>query len=69
LDRHWQLPQAWQRDMEAPHWIDSERFDIEGEAEDPRADPDQLRLMLRSLFEDRFKLKVHRETKEAPVYA
>jgi uncharacterized protein (TIGR03435 family) len=55
--------------MEAPHWIDSERFDIEGEAEDPRADPDQLRLTLRSLFEDRFKLKVHRETKEAPVYA
>ncbi len=47
--------------------MDSERFDIEGE--DPRADPDQLRLMLRSLLEDRFKLKVHRETKEAPVYA
>lgn len=47
--------------------MDSERFDIEGE--DPRADPDQLRLMLRSLLEDRFKLKVHRETKEGPVYA
>jgi uncharacterized protein (TIGR03435 family) len=52
-----------------PRWIDSEHFDVEGKAENPKADPEQLRLMLRSLFEDRFKLKVHRETKEGPVYA
>jgi uncharacterized protein (TIGR03435 family) len=52
-----------------PRWIGSDRFDVEGKAGDPKADPDQLRLMLRSLFEDRFNLKVHRETKEAPVYA
>jgi uncharacterized protein (TIGR03435 family) len=52
-----------------PRWVDSDRFDIEGKAENPKADPDQLRLMLRSLFEDRFKLKVHRETKQSPVYA
>jgi len=48
-----------------PRWIGSDRFDIEGRAEDPKADFDQLRLMLQSLFEDRFKLKVHRETKES----
>ncbi len=52
-----------------PRWIGSDRYDIEGKAEDPNADFDQLRLMLQSLFEDRFKLKVHRETKESPVYA
>jgi uncharacterized protein (TIGR03435 family) len=52
-----------------PRWIGSDRFDVEGKAEDPKADFDQLRLMLRSLFEDRFKLKVHRETKESPAYA
>jgi uncharacterized protein (TIGR03435 family) len=52
-----------------PRWIDSDRFDIEGKSEDPKADFDQLRLMLRSLFEDRFKLKVHRETKESPAYS
>ncbi len=52
-----------------PRWIESDRFDVEGKAEDPRADPEQLRLMLRSLFEDRFKLKVHRETKPSAVYA
>jgi uncharacterized protein (TIGR03435 family) len=52
-----------------PRWIDSEHFDIEGKAENATADPEQLRLMLRSLFEDRFKLKVHRETKPSAVYA
>ena len=52
-----------------PRWIGSDRYDIEGKAEDPKADFDQLRLMLQTLFEERFKLKVHRETKESPVYA
>jgi uncharacterized protein (TIGR03435 family) len=52
-----------------PSWIDSDRFDIEGRAEDPKVDFDQLRLMLRSMFEDRFNLKSHRETKESSVYA
>jgi uncharacterized protein (TIGR03435 family) len=30
---------------------------------------DQVRAMLRTLLTDRFKLGVHRETKEMPVYA
>lgn len=52
-----------------PGWIDSDRFDVEDKAEDRKANYDQLRLMLQSLLEDRFRLKLHRETKEAPVYA
>ena len=52
-----------------PRWIGSDRFDVEGKAENPRADPDQLRLMLQSLLEDRFQLKLHRENKQAPIYA
>jgi len=52
-----------------PAWIDSDRFDIEGKAKDPKADFDQLRLMLRSMFEDRFSLKLHHETKQSSVYA
>ena len=52
-----------------PGWIDTERFDVDGKADDPKADPDQLRLMLRSLLEDRFGLKVHRETRATAVYA
>jgi len=52
-----------------PGWIGSDRFDVEGKAGNPKADPDQVRLMLQSLLEDRFKLKLHRETKESSVYA
>lgn len=52
-----------------PGWIASDRFDVEGKAADPKADFDQLRLMLQSLLADRFKLKLHRETKEIPIYA
>ena len=52
-----------------PGWIGSDRFDVEGKAEDPKADPGQLRLMLQSLLEDRFQLKLRSETREAPVYA
>jgi bla regulator protein BlaR1 len=52
-----------------PGWVSSDRFDVEGKAQDPTADPDQCRLMLQSLLEDRFQLRLHRETKEAPIYA
>jgi uncharacterized protein (TIGR03435 family) len=52
-----------------PGWIGSERFDVEGRTEDKTADPDRLRMMLRSLLEDRFKLKLHMETRQVPVYA
>jgi uncharacterized protein (TIGR03435 family) len=52
-----------------PAWIGSDRFDVEAKAADPKADPNQLRLMLRSLLEDRFQLTLHRETRESAVYA
>jgi uncharacterized protein (TIGR03435 family) len=41
---------------------------VEAKVEDPKTDPDQVRLMLQSLLEDRFKLKLHRETKETSIY-
>jgi len=51
-----------------PSWLDSDRFDIEAKAEgDPSRD--QMMAMLRTLLEDRFQLKVHRENKEGSVYA
>lgn len=52
-----------------PGWIGSDRFDVQGRTEDKTADPDQLRLMMRSLLADRFKLKLHSETRQVPVYA
>jgi uncharacterized protein (TIGR03435 family) len=51
-----------------PGWIDSEHFDIEAKAEgDPSGDRENL--MLQSLLADRFKLVVHHETRQLPVYA
>jgi uncharacterized protein (TIGR03435 family) len=51
-----------------PSWMNSERFDITTRAE---GQPQfaQLMLMLRTLLENRFKLKAHRETRELPIYA
>jgi len=53
-----------------PGWITTERFDILAKAEGgaDRLPPEQLRLMLAALLEDRFQIKLHRETKEMPVY-
>jgi uncharacterized protein (TIGR03435 family) len=51
-----------------PGWIDSDRFDIEGRAAG-NAPPQERLLMLRSLLQERFKLAVHNETREMPVYA
>jgi uncharacterized protein (TIGR03435 family) len=51
-----------------PKWIDTERFDIEARAE---GNPTivQKRLMMQSLLGDRFKLVVHHETRQLPIYA
>jgi uncharacterized protein (TIGR03435 family) len=51
-----------------PAWIDSDRFDID--ARTPENGPfDQVLLMLRGLLAERFKLVIHNETKEQPIYA
>ena len=62
-----------------PSWIRSEKFDIDAKVDDaevaamgkmlPDGKFEQLRLMLQSLLEDRFKLKVSTRTEELPVYA
>jgi uncharacterized protein (TIGR03435 family) len=54
-----------------PAWIDSERFDIVAKADmdQGRVQREQWPLMIQGLLEDRFKLAVHKETKETQVYA
>ena len=67
-----------------PGWVSADRYEVTakidssaGPAPDPRTLTDQqresrteqMRERLRSLLADRFKLAVHRETREAPVYA
>jgi bla regulator protein blaR1 len=52
-----------------PAWINSDRYDADAKAEGP-ASPEMMQgPMLQTLLEDRFKLKIHRETREIPVYA
>src|SRR5262245_40751857 len=61
-----------------PGWSQTDRWDIEARAEegsvpspqgppDPNV-PDPMALRVQSLLEDRFQLKLHRETREMPVY-
>jgi uncharacterized protein (TIGR03435 family) len=56
------------RILGGPGWISSDRFTVEARAADPTTPPEQLKLMLQSLFSDRFQLAVRRETKESNVY-
>ena len=51
-----------------PSWIDTDLYVFEAKAENPNAGPDQIRAMLQTLLIDRFKLVVHRETREKQVY-
>ena len=61
-----------------PAWITTDLWDIEARAEegstpeeagppDPNV-PDAMALRLQSLLEDRFKLHIHRETRELPIF-
>ena len=51
-----------------PSWAKTDKFDIEARA--PSGDPtkEAMRLMMQSLLEDRFKLRVHRERRGMPVF-
>jgi uncharacterized protein (TIGR03435 family) len=51
-----------------PKWAQAERFYVEAR---PEGTPtkDQIRLMMQSLLADRFKLTLHTETRQLPLYA
>jgi uncharacterized protein (TIGR03435 family) len=51
-----------------PAWAITDRFDIKARAESGKPTKEDMRLMMQSLLEDRFKLKVHREKREMPVF-
>jgi uncharacterized protein (TIGR03435 family) len=51
-----------------PEWLAQDRFDINAKA--PEGAPQsQLLAMMQGLLADRFKLRVHRETRDLPVFA
>jgi uncharacterized protein (TIGR03435 family) len=52
---------------DGPSWIGTDRYDIVAKAAGNATD-DQMKLMTQTLLADRFKLKLHHEMKELPVY-
>ena len=52
----------------APAWLSSERYTVEARADGTPGQPIMLGPMMQSLFEDRFHLKLHRETRIGPAY-
>ena len=59
--------------IDAPDWTRNERFDVnaklEREAPIVRGTAGERQFALRSLLAERFKLQVHRETRQVPMYA
>jgi bla regulator protein blaR1 len=51
-----------------PEWVLTDRFDIQARASGNPTKA-QMRLMMQSLLADRFKLAIHFETREVPVFA
>ena len=51
-----------------PKWVTSDRYDIQARASG-NPSKDQMRLMMQALLADRFKLAIHTETQQLPVFA
>lgn len=50
-----------------PAWIDSDRYDIDAKVENP-TDRGHMLIMLQALLSDRFRLRIHRDTKPIQQY-
>jgi uncharacterized protein (TIGR03435 family) len=61
------LPLPASQVVGGPAWINSEGYDIDAKPGD-NTDPKQIWLMWQTLLADRFKLRLHRETRDLPVY-
>ncbi len=60
--------QAQFLDAQLPEWAKTEPFDIQARAEG-NPSKDQMRMMMRSLLQERCKLAARYEQREAPVFA
>lgn len=54
--------------IQGPSWLDTERFELNATMP-PETTREQFRLMLQHLLTERFKLTIHRETKDLPMYS
>jgi uncharacterized protein (TIGR03435 family) len=53
----------------SPSWVKSESFTIEAKPEIPQTVEMMRGPMLQALLKDRFKLRIHRATRQVPIYA
>jgi uncharacterized protein (TIGR03435 family) len=51
-----------------PAWVNGDLYEITAKAEKPQSFGATAGPMMQALLEDRFKLKIHRETRQVPVY-
>jgi uncharacterized protein (TIGR03435 family) len=51
-----------------PKWAVTDKFDINARAESQNPTKDEMRLMVQSLLEERFQLRVHRENRVVPIF-
>ena len=51
-----------------PDWIHSERFEIDAKSDGQPSIQMMQGPMMQAILEDRFQLKIHRETRQGPVY-
>jgi uncharacterized protein (TIGR03435 family) len=64
-------PAEMSRVIGGPEWLDSDHYELNATGTwqpTPNGPPRELFLMIRSMLEDRFKLKIHHETREMPTY-
>jgi len=52
----------------SPGWLSSEHYAIDAKTDGPQSRETMLGPMMRALLEDRFRLRAHHETREAPAY-
>lgn len=52
-----------------PPWFNSDKFDINAKAAEGSLTTDEMLGLLKTLLADRFKLKLHTETRDVPIYA
>ncbi len=64
----WAYEIGQERLVGAPVWLDSARFDIVAKSPDENPTLDELHVMVQSLLADRFKLTIHRERRELPLF-
>jgi len=62
------IPDDREYALAGPDWLTIEHFDIDATYA-PNTSVEQMRQMLQAMLADRFKLALHRETRQLPIYA